>query len=52
MVIALEPITAIKSTTYKEKPGNHWNLYTKKGDLGAQWEYTLAITESGYEILA
>lgn len=52
MVIALEPITAIKSTTYTEKPWNSWNLYTKKGDLWAQWEYTLAITDNGYEILA
>lgn len=53
MVVALEPITALHSTGYKEKPKiNDWNLYTQEGDLGAQWEYTIHITESGYEILA
>lgn len=52
MVLAIEPITAITSEDYKEKPWNHRNLYTKKGDLWAQREYTIVITENGYEILA
>ena len=51
-VVALEPITAQKSTEFKERPGNSRNLYTTKGDLGAQREYTIAITPDGYEILA
>ncbi len=52
MVVALEPITALKSTSYVEKEGIPRNLYTKKGDLGAQREYTVLITEHGHEILA
>lgn len=53
MVVALEPILAITSTDYIEKPSiNNWNLYTKHGDLGAQREYTVLITENGYELLA
>lgn len=52
MVIALEPITAISSIESISKPGNDRNLYTKKWDLGAQWEYTLLVTEDGYEILS
>lgn len=53
MVVALEPITAMWSTWYREKPKvNNWNLYTMQWDLGAQWEYTILITETGYEILA
>lgn len=53
MIIALEPITAIESRSYKERPEiNDWNLYTEKGDLGAQWEYSVLITQNGYEILA
>jgi len=52
MVIALEPITALRSTLTVERPNNRWNLYTKFSDLGAQWEYTLLVTEKGYEILA
>lgn len=46
MVIALEPITAEISTETIEDPYNHWNLYTEKGDLGAQWEYTVLITDT------
>ncbi len=47
MVVALEPITAMGSTSYIEKPKiNNWNLYTTQGDLGAQREYTIVITDS------
>lgn len=52
MVLALEPITAIKSDDFIEKKWNEWNLYTKYWDLWAQWEYTVLITEKGNEILA
>ncbi len=53
MVVALEPITAMWSTGYIEKPKiNDWNLYTQQWDLWAQWEYTILITETGYEVLA
>jgi len=52
MVIALEPITAVSSTEFVELPGNHRNLYTKNGDLGAQWEYTILVTRDGYKVLA
>jgi methionyl aminopeptidase len=51
MVIALEPITAEISqdyTTHKNKR----NLITQHGDLGCQREYTVLVTETGYEILA
>lgn len=51
-VVALEPITALRSTDFKEKTGNTRNLYTNKGDLWAQREYTIAIHESSIEILA
>lgn len=52
MVIALEPITAQTSESYVEDPTNGRNLYTQNGDLWAQREYTLVITDNGYEILA
>lgn len=52
MVICLEPITAITSNDIVEKEWQDWNLYTKKWDLGAQREYMVLITESGYEILS
>ena len=52
MVVALEPITAQTSEDFIEDPTNERNLYTEHGDLGAQWEYTVYITDDGPEIWA
>jgi len=52
MVLALEPIVAQISQEVVEKPWIPWNLYTKKWDLWAHWEYTITITKDGFEILA
>lgn len=52
MVLAFEPITAVTSTDFVAKRWNDRNLYCKKGDLWAQREYTILITEDGYEILS
>jgi Xaa-Pro aminopeptidase len=51
MVLAFEPIIAVMSDDFYEKPGEE-GLYTKYGDLGSQWEYMVLITEKGYEILS
>ncbi len=52
MVLAFEPITAVTSTNFKQKPGNDRNLYCSKWDVWAQREYTILITKDGYEILS
>ncbi|MBU0626097.1 hypothetical protein KKG31_03685 [Patescibacteria group bacterium] len=52
MVLAFEPITALKSTDFNMRPHSEWNLYCKDGDLGAHWEYTILITDDGYEIIS
>lgn len=52
MIIALEPITAITSKDFFMKKESDWNLYCKNSDLGAQWEYTVLVTDNGYEILS
>lgn len=52
MVIAIEPITAVVSTDVVFWELNDWNLYCKKWDLWAQWEYTVLITENWPKILA
>lgn len=52
MVLAFEPITAVTSTDFVTKPHSEWNLYCKNGDLGAHREYTIVITDTGYEILS
>ncbi len=52
MVLALEPITAITSKDFELQSHNDRNLYCKNWDLGAQWEYTVLVTNNGYEILS
>lgn len=52
MIIALEPITAVTSKDFNMRSWNDRNLYCKNWDLGAQWEYTVLVTENGYEILS
>jgi methionyl aminopeptidase len=52
MVVAIEPITALRSIDYVEDHHNGRNLYSKWWDLGCQWEYTIAVTDTGMEILA
>ena len=52
MVIAIEPITAVVSDDVVYWDLNDWNLYTKKWDIGAQWEYTVLITENWPKVLA
>ena len=52
MVCAIEPITALWSQEYIEKPWNSRNLYTSQWDLWAQREYTIVVTRWGIEILA
>lgn len=51
MVLALEPITAIRSEDYIVDK-NNWNLNTKYADLWCQREYTIVVTDTGYELLA
>lgn len=51
MVLALEPIISEVSDDYITHK-NRRNLLTEKGDLGAQWEYTVVVTQEGCEVLA
>lgn len=51
MVFTIEPmINAGKREVYQDSK-NGWTIYTQDGTLSAQWEYTVAITENGVEIL-
>ena len=52
MVVAIEPITAIESDDVVYGELNDWNLYCRKWDLWAQWEYTILITDNWPKILA
>jgi len=51
MVFTIEPM--INEGGYAVKiASDKWTVTTRDGSLSAQWEYTLAVTENGYEILA
>lgn len=51
MVFTIEPM--INEGGYGVKlAADKWTILTKDGSLSAQWEYTLAVTTDGYEILA
>lgn len=51
MTLAIEPISAMgKGDVDTEKDG--WTMFTADRSLSAHFEYTVLITEDGYEILA
>lgn len=50
MIFTIEPmINAGKFATKLDR--DDWTVRTKDGSLSAQWEHTILVTESGYEIL-
>ena len=51
MIVALEPISALKSTAFVEW-SNWWNIYTKHWDIWVQREYTVFVWSNWPEILA
>jgi methionyl aminopeptidase len=50
MVFTIEPMINIGKYAGKIDADN-WTVRTKDGSLSAQWEHTIAVTETGYEIL-
>lgn len=51
MVFTIEPMVNEGEEDFFVDEENDWTVYTEDGTLSAQWEYTIAITEDGYEIL-
>jgi len=51
MVFTVEPMINEGVYSVKIAP-DKWTVTTRDGSLSAQWEYTLAVTKDGYEILA
>lgn len=52
MVITIEPMInqGVKGICFKL--GDTWSSYTKDGKLSAQWEHTILVTDTGYEVLS
>jgi len=50
MTITIEPMLNAGRRDVKEM-GDGWTIVTKDRSLSAQWEHTVLVTESGYEVL-
>ena len=50
MVFTIEPMVNQKGSKI-EHLSDGWTVVTRDGGLSAQWEHTLAVTSTGYEIL-
>jgi methionyl aminopeptidase len=50
MTFTIEPMVNAGKRHIKQLPDN-WTVVTKDRSLSAQWEHTILVTETGYEIL-
>lgn len=50
MTFTIEPMINAGQRHIRILP-DHWTVVTKDHKLSAQWEHTLAVTETGYEVL-
>ena len=50
MIFTIEPMINAGRREIREL-GDGWTIVTKDRSLSAQWEHTVAVTESGYEVL-
>lgn len=51
MIFTIEPMINAGVREAIIDPRNHWEARTKDGKMSAQWEHTILITDTGYEIL-
>ena len=49
MIFTIEPMINAGRREIKEMPDG-WTIKTKDRSLSAQWEHTLVVTETGYEV--
>lgn len=50
MIFTIEPMINAGKSAIKDLPDG-WTIVTKDRSLSAQWEHTVLVTETGYEIL-
>ena len=52
MVFTIEPMLNLGKRDIKELGKDGWTIITKDRSLSAQWEHTVAVTETGHEVLS
>jgi len=50
MMFTIEPMINAGKRDIKQMPDG-WTIVTKDRSLSAQWEHTILVTETGYEIM-
>ena len=51
MVFTIEPMINAGRRDIKEFGNDGWTIVTKDHSLSAQWEHTILVTETGYEVM-
>ncbi|MDD2546376.1 MAG: type I methionyl aminopeptidase [Burkholderiaceae bacterium] len=51
MIFTIEPMINAGRREVKEFGNDGWTIVTKDHSLSAQWEHTVLVTETGYEVL-
>ena len=51
MTFTIEPMINLGRREVKEFGNDGWTIVTKDRSLSAQWEHTVLVTESGYEVM-
>ena len=51
MTFTIEPMLNLGKRDIKELGKDGWTIITKDRSLSAQWEHTVLVTETGYEVL-
>jgi methionyl aminopeptidase len=52
MIFTIEPMVNKGTDEIFVDKNNRWNVYTADGEMSAQWEVMVLVTDKGYEILA
>jgi methionyl aminopeptidase len=50
MIFTIEPMINVGRRDIRQL-GDGWSIVTKDHSLSAQWEHTVLVTETGYEVL-
>lgn len=52
MIFTIEPMVNAGTCEFFTDEENGWTVYTDDGEMSAQWEVMVLVTEDGYEILS
>ena len=51
MIFTIEPMLNVGRREIKDFGNDGWTIVTKDRSLSAQWEHTVLVTPTGYEVL-